>query len=93
LNFNKKCDNKIQNKFSKVNREQFQIFARLIMKRLTMSENKEKELIIAAQKGDITAFEQLISLYQQKIFNIAYFKVQDPSSCRRCFSRGNNQNF
>jgi len=43
-----------------------------------MSEDKEKELIIAAQKGDITAFEQLISLYQQKIFNIAYFKVQDP---------------
>jgi RNA polymerase sigma-70 factor (ECF subfamily) len=43
-----------------------------------MSEDKEKELIIAAQKGDIAAFEQLISLYQQKIFNIAYFKVQDP---------------
>ncbi len=39
--------------------------------------DKEKELIIRSQKGDINAFEELISIYQQKIYNIAYFKTQD----------------
>lgn len=32
----------------------------------------DKELIKRSQQGDIEAFEQLISKYQQKVYNIAY---------------------
>lgn len=32
----------------------------------------DEELVRLSQKGDINAFEQLISKYQQKIYNIAY---------------------
>ncbi|MGI6684658.1 MAG: RNA polymerase sigma factor [Bacillota bacterium] len=32
----------------------------------------DEELVRKSQKGDIDAFEQLISKYQQKIYNIAY---------------------
>ncbi len=41
--------------------------------------NKETEitLIKLSQQGDITSFEKLISLYQQQIFNIAYYKTDD----------------
>ena len=39
--------------------------------------DKEEQLIISSQQGDILSFERLISIYQQKIFNIAYFKIQN----------------
>ncbi len=35
-------------------------------------ENKEGELIMRSQKGDIEAFEELISLHQQQVFTMAY---------------------
>mgnify|MGYP001142060559 CR=1 FL=1 len=40
-------------------------------------DDKEINLIKLSQQGDISSFEELVSIYQQKIFNIAYYKVQD----------------
>lgn len=38
----------------------------------------DEELVRRSQKGDIDAFEQLISKYQQKIYNIAYRLMGNP---------------
>lgn len=38
---------------------------------------EEKELILRAQKGDISAFELLIKDYQNKIYNLALYKTND----------------
>ncbi|HHT63268.1 MAG: RNA polymerase sigma factor [Bacillota bacterium] len=38
----------------------------------------DEELVRKSQKGDIAAFEQLISKYQQKIYNIAYRLMGNP---------------
>jgi len=38
----------------------------------------DEELVRKSQKGDINAFEQLISKYQQKIYNIAYRLMGNP---------------
>ena len=42
-----------------------------------MNDNNEIKNIKLSQQGDISAFEELIYSYQQKIFNIAYYKTQD----------------
>ncbi len=38
----------------------------------------DEELVRLSQQGDIDAFEQLISKYQQKIYNIAYRLMGNP---------------
>ncbi|ATW23777.1 RNA polymerase sigma factor [Candidatus Formimonas warabiya] len=38
----------------------------------------DEDLVKRSQQGDIEAFEQLISKYQQKVFNIAYRLIGNP---------------
>ncbi len=37
-----------------------------------MQEEPEDKLVAAAQSGDLAAFNQLVNLYQQRVFNLAY---------------------
>lgn len=39
----------------------------------------EKEVILRAQKGDIKAFEEIVELYQKRVFSFAYSYVRNRS--------------
>jgi RNA polymerase sigma factor (sigma-70 family) len=42
-----------------------------------MHEEPEAKMVAAAQSGDLTAFNQLVTLYEQRVYNLAYRMLYD----------------
>lgn len=47
-----------------------------------MLKDKAAELVQAVRSGDTRAFEQLVELYQTKVYNLAFSYVKDPEEAK-----------